>query len=225
MVDHKSRNKHGLINNKKKTTSMTIPGSPFVKQRQHKKIETVNKPTEHVTPKVVTPKRKASSQSTYPMSTKSERSFSVLSSPASIILGYEHHGEVTPVKKDLMNLFGPPVKVVSPLPATPKKQRLDSEESFIVIEDETLKEDEIIVNSVVAEKKSAVKRRDNSHLALPNKTSVEAGKKWHRFVSPPSLFKETEEAKVVQKIRTEAISSSTYQGSVLPYGYGSVRKK
>ena len=47
-------------------------------------------------------------------------------SPVQIRLGIEDHPEVTPLKKDLMVLFEKPIKVVSPLPPTPKRRKLHS---------------------------------------------------------------------------------------------------
>lgn len=52
---------------------------------------------------------------------RQDESFSMMSFPASILLGFDDHIEVSPIKGRLQGLFGPPSKAVSPLPSTPEK--------------------------------------------------------------------------------------------------------
>lgn len=68
-------------------------------------------------------------------------------------------------------------------------------------------------------------KRDSSHLAVPNPEATSEGKLWHRFLAPPSSFDASKTGKLIQNIRKEAVKSSTYQGSVIPYGYNCVRKE
>ncbi|CAC5390753.1 unnamed protein product [Mytilus coruscus] len=57
------------------------------------------------------------------------------------------------------------------------------------------------------------------------KKAAEEGKKWQRFLAPPSLFSKAKVAETIRTVRTDAISSPTYVGSVLPFGYGCVKKE
>ncbi|CAG2199376.1 unnamed protein product [Mytilus edulis] len=89
------------------------------------------------------------------------------------------------------------LKLLSPLPPTPKKRKLNA----------------------------STEKKDSSHLTLPDKKAAEEGKKWQRFLAPPSLFSKDKVAETIRSVRKEAVSSPTYVGSVLPYGYGCVRKQ
>lgn len=52
---------------------------------------------------------------------RQDESFSMMSSPASILLEFDDHIDVSPIKGRLQGLFEPPSKAVSPLPSTPEK--------------------------------------------------------------------------------------------------------
>ncbi|CAG2238819.1 unnamed protein product [Mytilus edulis] len=117
-------------------------------------------------------------------------------SPVTISLGIENHN-VTPIKKNLLSLFDLPKKIVSPIPPTPKRQRTVDTRS---------------------------EKKDSSHLALPDKAATEQGKKWQRFLAPPSEFNKSPKATEVFQIRKAAVNHENYVGSVIPYGYGCVRK-
>ncbi|CAG2256950.1 unnamed protein product [Mytilus edulis] len=73
--------------------------------------------------------------------------------------------------------------------------------------------------------KFTTEKKDSSHLTLPDTKAAEEGKKWQRFLAPPSLFSKDKVAETIRSVRKEAVSSPTYVGSVLPYGYGCVRKQ
>ncbi|CAC5372911.1 unnamed protein product [Mytilus coruscus] len=88
--------------------------------------------------------------------------------------------------------------VLSPLPSTPKKRKLSL---------------------------SGEKKKDCSHLVLPDKKAAEEVKKWQRCLAPLSLFSKAKVAETIRTVRKEAISSPTYVGSVLPYGYGCVKSE
>ena len=68
-------------------------------------------------------------------------------------------------------------------------------------------------------------KKDSSHLALPNNDIIKEGKKWNRFLAPPSSYVDTEEAQRVRAVRNRALNHSTYTGSVISYGYNGVKKE
>lgn len=117
-----------------------------------------------------------------------------------------------------------PTQLISPLKFTPKKRKLNYAESeietFVVIEDPTLNTQE---NSESPSEPCL--KRDSSHLVLPNVTTVQEGKIHNRFLAPPSLFQTTNDAAVVRSIRSRAVHSENYKGSVIPYGYAGVKKE
>lgn len=188
--------KHGL-KERSDVTEMTIPQSPVERTK-------------------LKPKHKNTSSTSNKQSAPKE---SPVRSPAAITYGIEDHPvNVTPIKKNLMSLFGTPKKLISPLPPTPKRRRVetavrpdDSEPDLPVVDDQ--------------KKQKSNTQKDSSHLAVPRESDVEAGKRWYRFLGAPSMFEKGVEASKVNKIRKKAIASSNYKGSVLPYGYGCVRKE
>ncbi|VDI09368.1 Hypothetical predicted protein [Mytilus galloprovincialis] len=111
-------------------------------------------------------------------------------SPVTISLGIENHN-VTPIKKNLLTLFDLPKKIVSPIPPTPKRQRTVD---------------------------NRVEKKDSSHLALPDKAATEQGKKWQRFLAPPSEFNKSPKATEVFQTRKAAVNNENYVGSIIPYG-------
>ena len=64
---------------------------------------------------------------------------SMMPSPVSILLGFDDHIEVSPIKGRLQSLFEPPARAVSPLPLTPEKSQVsNNKETFIVMKDPAL---------------------------------------------------------------------------------------
>ena len=163
--------------------------------------------------------------------TTTDGSFSNMSSPVSILLGLEDHPDVSPVRKDLSDLFGSPIKAVSPLPPTPKKPRKEtSSGNMIVIEDETLEGNSLPQSDMCpilsfTNVQSVSRKRDSTHLMLPNPETVKEGKRWNRFLAPPSTFMNTEKSAEVKAIRDKAVKSDNYHGSVIPMGYAGVKKE
>ena len=121
-------------------------------------------------------------------------------SPVPITLGIEHHEELSPVKRDLINLFGEgPRKIISPLPETPEKLPSTSENTRTVL-----------------------KKRDSSHLELPTSSGIQDQAK--RFLAPPSLYQTSPEAARALLIRERARKADNYKGTVIPDGFGGVKK-
>ncbi|CAG2211897.1 unnamed protein product [Mytilus edulis] len=57
------------------------------------------------------------------------------------------------------------------------------------------------------------------------RSSTQKGKDSCSYPSSCSLFSKDKVAETIRSVRKEAVSSPTYVGSVLPYGYGCVRKQ
>jgi len=228
MLDHQ-RKRHGpqMRENKDQMSEMTIPSTPFLglRERQDERPKTKKQKKEDKGEK----RNKTETVSVVPSTPEKlddpslDESFSMMPSPASILLGFEDHIEVSPIKGRLQSLFEPPARAVSPLPLTPERSQVsNNKETFIVIEDPALNDlDHDIISSDVA--KST--KRDSSHLVLPNATTVQEGKIHNRFLAPPSSFQTTNEAAIVRSIRSKAVRSENYKGSVIPYGYAGVKKE
>ena len=202
---------------------ITIPATPFLGLEHYEptnNYEPVNQKPEGFT-KTKTKNSRTETVSVPPKTPEKsvDISFSNMSSPASIILGIDDHPNVSPIKTDLLGLFSVPTQI-SPLKSTPKKRKWnDAEteiETFVVIEDPTL-------NS--GSRSEPCFKRDSSHLVLPNVTTVQEGKIHNRFLAPPSSYQTTNDAAIVRYIRSKAIRSENYKGSVIPYGYAGVKKE
>ncbi|CAC5383220.1 unnamed protein product [Mytilus coruscus] len=191
---------HGVT--KLSVSEVTIPATPFARtERVRNRIRPYNADlSDRPTVKSLDNKTKTRSPSS-PQEQNIEiaayltGTASPTTSPVTISLGIENHN-VTPIKKNLLTLFDLPKKIVSPIPPTPKRQRTVDYRS----------------------------EKDSSHLALPDKAATEQGKKWQRFLAPPSEFNKSSKATEVFQIRKAAVNNENYVGSIIPFGYGCVRK-
>lgn len=209
-----------------KIHEINIPATPFVERpsrpqpshtENRKKVKSL-----------VNSMRKKEKESVKETPEKDNDSFSNISSPASITLGIEDHGEVTPIKKNLITLFASPVKVISPLPPSPKKRKIEETENFVVIEDDTLPPNAPPQRPEVYKMDNNVtvtNKKDKTHLKLPNEETVKRGNKWDRFVATPSDFVEGEKADKLREVRNRAREAECYKGAVVPLGYQGVRKE
>ena len=120
------------------------------------------------------------------------------------------------------------------------RKQTQVKDTFIVIEDSSVAEGDAIMEKIPSTSKQTViqpqpprtetvaplsGKKDSSHLALPNAETVREGKRWNRFLGPPSSFMDTEEAQRVRAVRNRALNHSVYTGSVIPYGYNGVKKE
>ena len=148
---------------------------------------------------------------------RQDESFSMMSSPASILLGFDDHIEVSSIKGRLLGLFGPPSKAVSPLPSTPERSQVSS----VVREDPSLNDFGLDVMSSEVVKST---KRDSSHLELPTVAENENANT-SRFQAPPSAFIKFTKTNSVRTIRNRAMNSQTYSSSIIPFGYAGVKKR
>ena len=213
---------------------MTIPATPFVERSENMKTSVQDRASKQV-PRIsrkddVREKENRVERDENQSIRLDDDEIENLSSPVSITLGVEDHDRLSPLDETFENLFGSPVKAISPLHETPKKIKLQTEtsSSFVVIEDETVTEPQPpkkIVYEPTKELSKVSRKRDSSHLALPRKDVVEEGKKWNRFLAPPSEFASGEKAEKVKEIRQKAREAQNYIGQVIPLGYAGVKKE
>lgn len=135
-----------------------------------------------------------------------------LLSPVTITLGFDDHPKenISPVCRRLAEVFSRPPRPLSPLPPTPEKRVTEQKQK-------TPKRKVVASRTVVKSNK-----KDSSHLALPQPDDIQ--KRHKRFLGAPSTFANSRIAELMKEIRKEAVSSETYTGSVLPYGYNAVKK-
>ncbi|CAG2210920.1 unnamed protein product [Mytilus edulis] len=74
------------------------------------------------------------------------------------------------------------LKLLSPLPPTPKKRQLNA----------------------------SSEKKDSNHLTLPDKKATGEGKKWQRFLAPLILLSKERVAETIRGVRKEVVSSPTY---------------
>ncbi|CAC5404748.1 unnamed protein product [Mytilus coruscus] len=192
---------HGVT--KLSVSEVTIPATPFAgTERVRNRIRPYNadlsgRPTvKSLDNKTKTRSPNSPQEQHIDIAADSKGTASLTTSPVTISLGIENHN-VTPIKKNLLTLFDLPKKIVSPIPHTPKRQRTLDNHS---------------------------EKKDSSHLALPDKAATEQGKKWQRFLAPPSQFDKSTKALEIFQIRKAAVHNDNYAGSIIPYGYGCVKK-
>ena len=176
-----------------------------------------------------------------------ELNLTPLNSPVTITLGIEEHGAVSPIRRDLTNLFE--VRpILSPLRRTPQKLKSNNVTTNIkpkqrpsatitrpdqdtvdveVIEqtrksESTNKPESKVVKDHRQDQRTVVKKRDAKHLELPSEDS--SRNKKSRFMAPPSMFQASPEAARAMIIREKAKSADTYINTILPTGYGGVKK-
>jgi hypothetical protein len=256
MLEHQ-RQRHGpqIIKKKDQMSEMIIPSTPFLglrerldEQSQPKKQKKEDKGekgdrTETVSVVPSTPE-KLDNQSL-------DESFSMMPSPVSILLGFDDHIEVSPIKGRLQSLFEPPARAVSPLPLTPEKSQVsNNKETFIVMKDPALndlpllaltpeesqvsdnKETFIVIEdptlndldlNIISSDEAISTKRDSSHLELPTVAVEESNRS--RFQAPPSAFIHSTKANSVRMIRNRAMDNQTYSSSVIPFGYVGVKKE
>ncbi|VDI24753.1 Hypothetical predicted protein [Mytilus galloprovincialis] len=142
---------------------------------------------------------------TTPILTRSIKPISPLSeiSPCSISLGIEDYSSVSPVKKNLVDLFDSPTRQAVEEPR---------EETSMVPEKPT-PEPSTVTTTL----------RDSRHLALPAIGDEVCPE--DRFQAPPSRFQCSYEASKCMLVVEKAKKTGKYTGSVLPVGYGCVKKE
>ncbi|VDI52729.1 Hypothetical predicted protein [Mytilus galloprovincialis] len=121
----------------------------------------------------------------------------------SISLGIEDYSSVSPVKKNLVDLFDSPTRQAVEEPR---------EETSMVPEKPT-PEPSTVTTTL----------RDSRHLALPAIGDEVCPE--DRFQAPPSRFQCSYEASKCMLVAEKAKKTGKYTGSVLPVGYGCVKKE
>lgn len=117
-----------------------------------------------------------------------------LRSPVPITVGIQQNEELSPVKWDLLDLFGAgPRKVISPLPETPEKLPSASGNARTIIK----------INLI-------------SHLEMPTSSGIQDHAK--RSLVPPSLYNTSPEATRTLLIRVRVRKTDNYKLSQLDSG-------
>ncbi|CAG2239816.1 unnamed protein product [Mytilus edulis] len=197
LIEHEKNVHRHILNPRTKDRELVIPETPT-----RKPVPTSNfNPRQSCTvtrPRVVTPP-------TTPILTRSIKPISPLSeiSPCSISLGIEDFSYLSPVKKNLVDLFD-----------SPTRQAVEEliEETSIVSEQPT-PEPSTVTTTL----------RDSRHLTLPAIGDEVCPE--DRFQAPPSRFQCSYEASKCLLVAEKAKKTGKYTGSVLPTGYGCVKKE
>ena len=226
MLDHQ-RQRHGpqMRENKDQMSEMTITSTPFLglKERQDEKSRPKKQKKEDKGEKG----DRTETVSVVPSTTEKldnpslDESFSMMPSPVSILLGFEDHIEVSPIKGRLQSLFEPPARAVSPLPLTHDiSQVSNNKETFIVVEDPALNDLDL---DIISSDVTISTNRDSSHLELPTVAEKESASS--RFQAPPSACIHSTKANSVRTIRNRAMDSQTHSSSVIQVGYVGVKRR
>ncbi|VDI38092.1 Hypothetical predicted protein [Mytilus galloprovincialis] len=197
LIEHEKNVHRHILNPRTKDRELVIPETPT-----RKPVPTSNfNPRQSCTitrPRVVTPP-------TTPILTRSIKPISPLSeiSPCSISLGIKDYSALSPVKKNLVDSFD-----------SPTRQAVEEliEETSMVSEQPT-PEPSTVTTTL----------RDSRHLTLPAIGDEVCPE--DRFQAPPSRFQCSYEASKCLLVAEKAKKTGKYTGSVLPTGYGCVKKE
>lgn len=219
MIHHQLM-RHGITKDRLDISEFTLPttppkGQPSTLKDMSKKKKSAKRLNSTVHKVAAQDKENVQPMVNLPVTPDSKHSaakstITPLMSPVSITLGIEDHptGDISPIRKDLMDLLSGVRRAVSPLPPTPKKAEKVEK-----------------VERVDDNKTAKPEKKDSSHLAVPSLDQENETKRHKRFLGAPCLFIDNEEAEEVRQVRKEAINNKTYEGKVLPYGIGCIKKE